>query len=61
VVVHAITAPTATVPANEIGGDPAFIQKHEAFGRQVRGDRPPRVTRGDDVGAVLFGRADRFF
>ena len=61
VVVHAIPAPTATVPAKEIGGDPAFIKKHEAFGRQVRGVRPPRVTRGDDVGAILFGRADRFF
>lgn len=60
VVVHAITAPTAAVTANEIGGDPAFIKKHEAFGRHVRGDRPPRLTRGDDVGAVLFGRTDRF-
>ena len=61
VVGHAITALTTTVAANEIGGDPAFIKKHEAFGRQVRGDRPPCVTRGDDVGAILFGRADRLF
>lgn len=61
VVVHAIPAPTATVATNEIGGNPAFIKKYEAFGRQVCGDRPPCVTRGDDVGALLFGRADRFF
>ena len=45
----------------EIGGDPAFIQKDEASRVERRGSRRPLRAGGRDVGAIVFGRAYRFF
>jgi hypothetical protein len=54
VIVDAFTPDAAAVAANQIRGDAAFIQKHQAFRRDRRRLCSPRLTRGDDVGPVLF-------
>jgi len=61
VIVHATAAETAPVPPNQIRRNAAFIKKNKAFRVNRGGDRPPGRARGDDVGAILFGRACRFF
>ena len=61
VIMHALAAEAAPVSANPIGRDAAFIKEHKSFRRNGRRHDSPRITRGDDVGASLFGRAYRFF
>ena len=51
----------APIPPEEIGGDPAFIEKDEAGRVEGWGGRCPLRAGGRDVGAIVFGRAYRFF
>ena len=44
------------IALQEIGGDPAFIQKDEASRVERRGSRRPLRAGGRDVGAIVFGR-----
>ena len=60
-IVDARAAPTPAVAPQQVRRDPTFIEKREA-GRINRGGDPLPVRPGrSDVGAILFGRADRFF
>ena len=52
-----LAAKSAPIPSEEIGGDPALIQKDEVGRVEGRGGRCPLRTRGRDVGAVVCGRA----
>ena len=56
-----LAAKAAPIAPQEIGGDPAFIQKDEASRVERRGSRRPLRAGGRDVGVVVFGRAYRFF
>ncbi len=56
-----LAAKAAPIAPQEIGGDPAFIQKDEASRVERRGSRRPLRAGGRDVGAIVFGRAYRFF
>ena len=61
VIVDARAAPAPAVASEQVRRDPTFIEKREA-GRINRGGDPlPVRPGGGDVGAILFGRADRFF
>ena len=55
-----LAAKSAPIPPEEIGGDPALIQKDEGGRVEGRGRRCPLRARGREVGAVVFGRASRF-
>lgn len=61
VIVDTAPSPAAPVATDQVGRRATFIKKYEAFGINRRGGRLPRAARGGDVGAVLFGRAHRFF
>ena len=61
VIVHARAAPAPAVAPEEVRRDATFIEKREAGGVNRRGDASPVGPRGGDVGAILFGRAHRFF
>ena len=56
-----LAARAAPIPPQEIGGDPAFIEKDEAGRVESRGGRCPLRAGGRDVWAIVFGRAYRFF
>ena len=56
-----LAARPAPIAADQIGGDPAFIEKDEVGRVEGRGGRRPLRARGRDVGAIVFGRAHRFF
>ena len=56
-----LAAKAAPIAPQESGGDPAFIQKDEASRVERRGSRRPLRAGGRDVGAIVFGRAYRFF
>ena len=58
---NAFKSRAAPIPPQEIGGDPAFIEKDEAGRVESRGGRCPLRAGGRDVGAIVFGRAYRFF
>ena len=61
VIGDALAARPAAIPPEEIGGDPALIQKDEAGRVEGRGRRRPLRAGGHDVGAIVFGGAHRFF
>ena len=61
VVVDARAAAAPAIAPQQIRRDAAFVKKHEAGWINRRGDQPPRGPGRGDVGAILFGRADRFF
>jgi hypothetical protein len=61
VVSKALTRPAPTVPPQQVGRDPAFIQKHEPRGVNGGRDAPPLGAGRGDVRPILFGRAYRFF
>lgn len=61
VVMDALAAQGATVPAEQIGGDARFVEKDEARGIPGRRRGVPRDARGRDVRPVVFGRPYRFF
>ena len=52
---------SANVARGTDKSDPAFIQKDEASRVERRGSRRPLRAGGRDVGAIVFGRAYRFF
>ena len=56
-----LAARAAPIPPQEIGGDPGFIEKDEAGRVERRSGRRPLRAGGRDVGAIVFGRAYRFF
>ena len=56
-----LAARAAPIPPEEIGGHPALIKKDEAGRVEGRGRRRPLRAGGRDVGAIVFGGADRFF
>ena len=56
-----LAARAAPIPPQEIGGDPAFIEKDEAGRVESRGGRCPLRAGGRDVWAIVCGRAYRFF
>lgn len=51
----------ATIAANQICPDATFIEKHEARRIERRRRGVPGGPREDDVSAIVFRRADRFF
>ena len=55
----AVQAPAVT--PNQIRPDATFIEKHEARGIERRRCRVPRRPGQDDVSAIVFRRAYRFF
>ena len=61
VVGHAFAAEAAAVPAQQIRGDAAFIEKHEPVGIDPRRDDLPGPAGRLDIRSVVFGRAYRFF
>ena len=61
VIVHARAAAASAVAPEQIGGDPTFIEKHKPAGINQGGEAAPVGPGGGDVGAILFGRAHRFF
>ena len=48
-------------PLGGVIGDPGFIEKDEAGRVERRSGRRPLRAGGRDVGAIVFGRAYRFF
>jgi hypothetical protein len=54
VVVQPMPAGTAPVPADEIGGDAAFVEEDIAADVPERLPFPPVLARGDDVRPALF-------
>ena len=56
-----LAARAAPIPPEEIGAPPALIKKDEAGRVEGRGRRRPLRAGGRDVGAIVFGGADRFF
>lgn len=61
VIVDAAPSRTTPVATDQVRRRATFIKKHEALGINRGGGRLPLAPRGGDVGAVLFGRAHRFF
>ena len=60
-IVDARAAPTPAVAPQQVRRDPTFIEKREAGRVNGGGDLSPICPGRGDVGAILFGRADRFF
>ena len=56
-----LAAQPAPIATEQIGRDPAFIEKDEVGRVEGRGGRRPLRARGRDVGAIVFGRTHRFF
>ena len=61
VIVDARAAATPAIAPQQIRRDAAFIEKNEPVGINRRGEAAPVRSGRGDVGAILFGRADRFF
>jgi len=61
VIADPVAARTAAIPAQEIRRDAGFIEKDEVRRVPRRRRGLPLLTRGGDVGPVVFGRAYRFF
>ena len=61
VIMDARAAPAPAVAPQEVRRDPTFIEKGEAGRINGGGDPSPIRPGGGDVGAILFGRAHRFF
>ena len=61
VIGDALAARRAAIPPEEIGGHPALIEKDQVGRVEGRGRCRPLRAGGRDVGAIVFGRADRFF
>ena len=56
-----LAARAAPIAAEQIGGDPAFIEKNKVGRVEGRSGCRPLRAGGHDVGAIVFGRAHRFF
>ena len=56
-----LAAGAAPIAPEQIGGDPAFIEKDEVGRVEGRGGCRPLRAGGRDVGAIVFGCAYRFF
>ena len=61
VIVDARAAAAPPIAPQQVRRDPTFIEKDEAGRVNRRDDSSPIRPSGGDVGAILFGRADRFF
>ncbi len=61
VIVDAGAPPTPAVAPYQVRGDPTFIEKDEPRWINRRRDASPVRSGRGDVGAILLGRADRFF
>ena len=60
-IVDACAAPAPAVAPEPVRRDSTFIEKREAGWVNRRSDASPIRPGGGDVGAILFGRARRFF
>jgi len=54
-------AHTARIPAEQIGGDPRFVDEDESVGELERLLRTPPSSCGRDISATLFGGVYGFF
>jgi hypothetical protein len=61
VIMDARAATAPTVAPEQVSRDAAFIKKHEPSGINRGGEASPVGSGHDDVGAILLGRAHRFF
>jgi hypothetical protein len=61
VIVDPGAAAASAIAPEQVRGDAAFIEKHEPGGVNRGGEMAPRRPGRRDIGAILFGRAYRFF
>ena len=61
VIPESLATRTAAVPAQQVGGHPAFVEEHVLARIAERQPRMPPVARGDDIRPALFVGVYGFF